>query len=77
MSAQDLILQFIPSIFMGVILAIPVFLIARKRRANAWLWAILTVVPVLGFVVVFVFYTNTFLWIMDRLNKLEADKTFS
>ena len=77
MSPQDLIIQFVPSIFLGVILAIPVFLIAQKRRANAWLWAILTVVPVLGFIVVFVFYTNTFLWILDRLNKLEADKTFS
>jgi hypothetical protein len=77
MSTPNLIIQLIPPIFLGVLLAIPVFLVARKRRANAWLWAILSVVPLLGFVVVYVFYTSTFLSILDRLNKLETEQTFS
>ena len=74
---QDLIIQLIPSMIFGILLAIPVFLVARKRRSNPWLWAILSVVPLLGFIAVYVFYTRTFLAILDRLDKLETEKPFS
>ena len=64
-------------IILGVIYAIVVYVIARKRRVNPWPWTIATLIPGLGMLVAAVFYLLSFLSVLDRLNKLENETTFS
>lgn len=77
MSFEDAVIQLIPPFILGLFLAVPVFLIAGKRRSNRWLWATLSILPLFGFIFALIFYTTSFISIFDRLNKLEAEKTFS
>ncbi|WP_340646716.1 hypothetical protein [Phenylobacterium sp.] len=70
-----MIIQFIPSIILGILYAIVVFLVARKRRINPWGWTIATLIPIIGLVVAAVFFCVTLLSILDRLNGLEGIST--
>lgn len=71
------IIQLLPLLTIQVVYAVVVFLMAQKRRVNAWLWAIGTVAPVLGMFVALVFFVLTMLSVLDRLNALESRETFS
>lgn len=63
-------------LILGIIYAVLVFIIARKRRVNPWPWTIASLVPILGIIVAAVFYFLSFLSVLDRLNALENRKTF-
>ena len=70
------ILQLIPFLILGTIFSIPVFLIARKRGENAWLWVVISIIPVIGGIAQLVFYVTTLMSILDRLEKLESEVPF-
>jgi ATP/ADP translocase len=69
---DDLLLQLLPSLVIGFIYAVLVFIVARKRRVNPWGWTIATLIPVVGLLVSAVFFFLTFLSVLDRLNALEG-----
>lgn len=71
-SGENMIIQFIPSMVLGVIYAAIVFVVARKRGVNPWGWTIATLVPLIGLLVSAVFFLTTLLSILDRLNILES-----
>lgn len=64
-------------IVIGIIYAIVVYVIARKRRVNPWPWTIPTLIPVIGIIVAGIFMLLSFLSVLDRLNKLESEAAFS
>ena len=64
-------------IVMGIVYAIVVYVIARKRRVNPWPWTIATLIPGIGLLIAAIFYLLSFLSVLDRLNKLENETTFS
>jgi len=64
-------------VVIGVIYAIIVYVVARKRRVNPWPWTIPTLIPVLGMIVAGIFMLLSFLSVLDRLNALENNTTFS
>jgi hypothetical protein len=61
----------------GVIYAVIVYVIARKRRVNPWPWTIGALIPGIGLLVSAVFYLLTLFSVLDRLNALEDKATFS
>lgn len=69
---QALLLPFV----MGLIYAVVVFIVARKRNINPWGWTLATAIPVAGLIVAAVFFLTTLLSMLDRLNKLEQRETF-
>ena len=69
--SQSAIIQFIPVTIVGLIYAVIVFVVARKRRLNPWPWTIAAVVPVFGVFVSGLYFLLTFLSVLDRLNSLE------
>lgn len=69
---QGLLSQFIPAIVIGLIYAVVVYVIARKRRINPWGWTIGAAIPIIGMLVAAVFYLLSFLSVLDRLNALEG-----
>jgi hypothetical protein len=71
------LMQFIPLMIIQLVYALVVFLMARKRGVNAWVWTIGSLVPVIGMFVSLVFFILTMLSILDRLNALETKQTFS
>ena len=71
-SGENIFIQLIPSIVLGVIYAAVVFVIARKRGVNPWGWTIATLVPLIGLLVSAVFFLTTLLSSLDRLNALEG-----
>ena len=70
-------IQFIPYLIIAGFYAWIIFLIAKRRNVNPWPWVIGTLVPIFGFVVAGVFFVLTLLSMLDRLNALERDRTFS
>jgi hypothetical protein len=64
-------------LIIGVIYAIIVYVIARKRRVNPWPWTIGALIPGIGLLVSAVFYLLTIFSVLDRLNVLEDKSTFS
>lgn len=74
--AEAMILQFLPLTILSLIYAFVVYVIARKRGLNPWLWTIGTVVPLVGVIIVGpLFLLLSFLSVFDRLNALET-RTF-
>ncbi|MCR5878105.1 hypothetical protein [Phenylobacterium sp. J367] len=71
-TGADQVIQFIPMMTLGLIYAVIVFVIARKRGVNPWPWTIATLVPAIGLIVAGVFYLLSFLSVLDRLNALEG-----
>ena len=69
--SQAAIIQFIPIMIIGLIYAVIVFMVARKRRLNPWPWTIAAVIPLVGVFVSGLFLLLTFLSVLDRLNALE------
>ena len=65
---------FLPFIFWGVIWGVVVFFIAKKRGENPWIWGLLCGIPGLGWLVTLVFMLLTLFSILDRLNRLEANR---
>ena len=61
-------LNLAPWIILGLILAVPVFRIARRSGRAAWLWAVLSAIPIIGFGVQLVFYQNVILSLLDRID---------
>jgi hypothetical protein len=62
-----------------LIYAVPVFIIAQKRKVNPWLWTVGALVSFFGLFVAATFFVTTILSMIDRLNALEAGaigKTF-
>ncbi|CAN5425936.1 hypothetical protein BH10PSE3_BH10PSE3_34110 [soil metagenome] len=74
--AQAQIIQIFPILFLSIIYAIVVFIVARKRNINPWGWTIGTAIPFIGFFVSAVFFLVTLMSILDRLNMLEKERTF-
>ncbi|CAN5870351.1 hypothetical protein BH11PSE1_BH11PSE1_29850 [soil metagenome] len=74
-SSSAVIMQLLPSMILGVIYAIVVFVIARKRRINPWGWTIATLIPIFGLIVAAIFFLMTFLSVLDRINALEDAST--
>ena len=70
-TATDTVIQFIPIMFLQLIYAAIVFVVARKRHVNPWIWTVASLVPVFGLLVSGVFMLFSFLSILDRLNVLE------
>ena len=68
--------QLLPLLFWGLIWGVVIFFIAKKRRDNPWLWAVLCAIPVAGWLITMVYFLLTLHSILDRLNRLEANKTF-
>ena len=69
---SNLLIQLIPSMILGIIYAIIVYVIARKRHINPWGWTVGTLIPVIGLIVGGIFYLLSFLSVLDRLNALEG-----
>lgn len=64
-------------VIVGIIYAVVVYFVARKRGVNPWPWAIPTLIPVLGMMIAAIFMILSFLSVLDRLNALENRETFS
>jgi len=64
-------------LLVGIVYAVVVWITARKRGVNPWVWAIPTVIPVFGMLVGALFMLLSFLSALDRLNDLERKATFS
>jgi hypothetical protein len=73
---QAQMIQIFPILFLSIIYAIVVFVVARKRNINPWGWTIGTVIPFVGFFVSAIFFLLTLMSILDRLNSLEKERTF-
>jgi ATP/ADP translocase len=73
--SADVFFQLTPGIILGLLYAVVVFIVARKRKINPWGWTIATLVPFIGLLVSAVFFLVTLLSILDRLDTLEASLT--
>lgn len=71
---QDAIIQLAPVTLLGAIYAVIVFVVAKKRGINPWLWTIGSFIPIIGWLVSGIFLLLTFLSMLDRLNELERAK---
>lgn len=67
-----LLMQILPLLIWQFIFAVIVFVVARKRGVNPWIWTIATLIPGIGMVIYLVFSLLTWLSILDRLNALEG-----
>jgi len=76
-SGASLLVQLLPSLVLGLIYAWIVYVVARKRRVNPWVWVIPAIIPVIGLVVSAIFMLLSFISIFDRLNALETKQTFT
>lgn len=77
---QDTVLQFLPIEILSIFYVIIVFIVAKKRHVNPFIWSIPVLIPGFGLIVAGVFFLITLLSILDRLNKLELEfpaKTFT
>ncbi len=68
-------IELLPMLVLGTLYALVVFLIARKRGVNPWVWSIATLVPFFGLIVAAVFMVLTLLSVLDRLSVLESRLT--
>lgn len=64
-------------VVIGIIYAIVVYIVARKRGVNPWVWAIPTLIPFIGVIVGAIFMLLSFLSVLDRLNVLEKRDAFT
>jgi hypothetical protein len=71
------ILQFIPLMTIQLVYAAIVFVMAKKRRINPWLWTIGSLVPGFGVLASAIFMLLTMFSMLDRLHALENKATFS
>jgi len=71
---QDAIIQLAPVALVGAIYAVVVFIVAKKRSLNPWLWTLGSLIPIIGWLVSGLFLLLTFLSMLDRLNELEKSK---
>jgi hypothetical protein len=78
---ESQIIQLAPMMVLGLFYALVVYVVARKRRINPWVWTVATLIPGIGLIVSGIFFLLTFLSVLDRLNALEAglaqEATFS
>jgi hypothetical protein len=65
-----------PALLLELVLAIPVFMIARRRKVSAIRWTLLNFVPLIGWIFSIAFYAATVLSILNRLNRLETERSF-
>ncbi|MBA4011803.1 MAG: hypothetical protein C0481_08060 [Phenylobacterium sp.] len=72
-----MIIQFIPSLVIGLIWVVPVYRTCLKRRVTPWPWAIACVLPLVNLIAIPVFWVTTIMAILDRLNAEGPEKTFS
>lgn len=66
------VMQLLPIMIFQIIYAVVVFQLCRKQNWNAFLWTVLTLVPVLGMIVFIVVFLSTMLKTLDRLNAIEG-----
>lgn len=72
-----MIIQFIPSLIIGLIWVIPVYKTCLKRGISPWPWTIACVVPLVNLIAIPVFWVTTIMAILDRLNAEGPAKTFN
>jgi hypothetical protein len=70
----NLLVRLFPLEVLGLLVAVVVYAIARRRRVRPWGWTLATLIPVLGLVVAGVFLVRSLLSILDRLEALEAGR---
>lgn len=70
--AVFIVAQLAPLVIVGVIYAVAVFVVARKRQVYPWGWTIGALIPLAGFLVALTFFVATILSILDRLDSLET-----
>jgi hypothetical protein len=68
---MDTLLSLLPLMLMQAIYAIFIVLIAKRTNKNVWLYAILSIVPVLGMFFFLYVIASTFLRLLDSVNALE------
>jgi hypothetical protein len=66
-----------PALILELALAVPVFVIARRRKVSAIRWTLLNFIPLVEWVFSIAFYAATVLSILDRLNRLETERSFA
>jgi uncharacterized membrane protein len=62
---------FLPLIIMQAIFAIFVYPLAKRMQMNAPLWTVLSVVPVLGFLIFYYVGFKIALYMLDALNEIK------
>jgi hypothetical protein len=70
---ESQLVQLAPMMVLGLIYAAIVFIVARKRGVNPWVWTIATLLPGVGLIVSGIFFLLTFFSVLDRLNALEQN----
>ncbi len=65
------LMGFLPLILMQAIFAIFVYPLAKRMQMNAPLWTVLSVVPVLGFLIFYYVGFKVALYILDALNEIK------
>ncbi len=73
-TTPDLIVQFIPSVLIGLIWAIPIYRTCLKRGVGPWPWVIACLVPFVNLIAIPVFWVTTIMAILDRLNAEASSK---
>ena len=71
-SLEQLAIQLAPMILLSLIFAIPVFRTSKKLGWNPWVWTVLLLIPLVGYVTLIVFFWSALMSIVDRLNALRA-----
>ena len=69
---MDSLLPLIPMMLIQVPIAIGVYYLAPKMRARRGLWTVLSLIPVLGWLVLYVLFFMWMGYITDSLNTLLA-----
>lgn len=62
---------FLPLILMQAIFAIFVYPLAKRMQMNAPLWTVLSIVPVLGFLIFYYVGFKVALYMLDALNEIK------
>jgi len=71
-NAAAILAAAFPWIVISLIHGVLVWITARKRRSNPWVWTILALVPVVDWLTTPLFFFLSLLSVLDRLHALEA-----
>ena len=68
---MDAMMSLLPLFFMQVPMVVAVAFIAPKINQNRALWVVISIIPVIGFIAVYVFFFLWMAYITDVLNDLK------